>query len=335
MKRKILMLICVVVIMFATIFSSLYHSQISKEETQNEYLSFTAYKSIGVDKLEASICKYNLQSKKVSEIFRFPINAMYALGVYDKKTNSVYYSKEIGNDSYERKHTVGDQIYVYNLATGSDTMLTDDLIAVNDIIPVDDMIFFLGARQRNPNSLILGKIDLSDGSINYWNQADTAGTRILSVDRVKKRLYVAIYDVEEEYQTVILGNSSVPPTHIIYSYDYNLSNRQEVLRAENKVIKSIYTINNRMLYTTDDAITPSGPIHTLTQIIDLDTMKVLFELKEGFPQIGCLSADAKGAYLLADIGTFEGICYFNFETQEYTPIVESTLGNIANFQLIY
>lgn len=258
---------------------------------------------------------------------------MYALGVYDEKTNAVYYSNENNNNSFERRYKGGDQIYVHNLSTGSDTKLTDDLIAVNEIIPVDNAIFILVARQRNPNSLVMGKIDLSDGGIHYWDEADTASTRILSIDRVQKRLYVAIYDEEEEY-AANLANSSVPPTHTIYSYDYNLGDRREILRAENKLIRSVYITDNMMLYSADDAITPDGTIHTLTQLIDLDTMEVLFETDESFPETGCLSADAKGAYFLSTIGDFEGICYYDFATKKSTPVVKSDFGSIANFQMM-
>ncbi|MBE1556994.1 hypothetical protein [Sporosarcina limicola] len=46
-------------------------------------------------------------------------------------------------------------------------------------------VFFVAARERN---LLVGKIDLSDGSIKYWDEADTAATRTISVDKIKKHV---------------------------------------------------------------------------------------------------------------------------------------------------
>lgn len=149
----------------------------------------------------AAVYKYDLQGEELSEVFSFPLNAMYPLGVYDESADSVYYVKEKDNDTYERRHT-GDQIYAYNLKSNSETMLTDDLLAVNYIIPVEGQIFFIAARQNAelddwPN-LVLGKVDLSEGTVKYWDEPKTAQTRLIAIDRSKKRIYVAISDSEEE-----------------------------------------------------------------------------------------------------------------------------------------
>ncbi|NLV77695.1 MAG: hypothetical protein GX023_12145 [Tissierellia bacterium] len=43
----------------------------------------------------------------------------------------------------------------------------------------------------------------------------------------------------------------------------------------------------------------------------------------------------KGVYTLETIGEDKGIFYYDFETREYTPILKSDFGSIANFQLMY
>lgn len=324
------------------------------EDMPNAYLSFTVNYMASYDAATdyadygAAVYTYDLQTKEVSEIFNFPLNAMYPLGVYDRKSNSVYYSKEKGNDTYERKGT-GDQIYVYNLTTGSDTMLTDDLLAVNHIVPVDGAVFFIAARQNQelddwPN-LVLGKVDLSDGSVKYWDEAKTAQTRLISVDRIEKRVYVAISDSEEEAIAMDTANRAgtavVPPKHTICSYDYNLSDRREILHKDNLQIKAIYAMDNWLLYRADSTVAPWPGITTLTtsEMLDLDNMDVLFRSEEQFTGYGSFAPDKKGVFVLKNTGEHDGICYYDFETQEYTPIVDGDFGDnyfgVANFQLVY
>ena len=314
----------------------------------NEYISFTVSYLASYDEVNdnakygAAVYEYDLQSREIAEIFNFPLNTQYALGVYDKKTNSVYYSKEKNNNSYERQGK-GDQIYVYNLVTASDTMLTDDLLAVNYIIPVDGNLFFLAARQNNPN-LILGKIDLSDGNITYWDEEKTTASRILSIDRIQRRIYVAIYDSDEERIAIEAHYKTadavlIPVTHTIYSYNYDLSDKQEVLSKTNMRIKAVYAMDNRLMYRVDDTVSSYPDTTTTSEVIDLSNMEVLLLSEEPFSEGGSFTLDMKGVYVLDNIGENIGICYYDFEMQEYTPVVAYNFGNnyfgIANFQLIH
>ena len=57
------------------------------QQTDGEYISFTASRLIGSDELEATIYEYDIKSKKISEVYRFPVSAMYSLGIFDKKSN--------------------------------------------------------------------------------------------------------------------------------------------------------------------------------------------------------------------------------------------------------
>ncbi|WP_313758720.1 hypothetical protein [Tissierella sp.] len=154
MKAKIFTMISAITLISAAIFIG-----VNSYKTQqiDDYISITTQYTTTYDekndyaKYGATIYEYNLKSKEISEIFSFPDNTQYPLGVYDKKTHSVYYVKEKNNDSFKRKRT-GDQIYVYSLETGSDTMLTEDVFAVNYIVPVDDTIFFFGCERKKFNS---------------------------------------------------------------------------------------------------------------------------------------------------------------------------------------
>lgn len=297
------------------------------------YLSYTAVEHTSSEiGLEAIVCEFNLQDKAKTEIFRFPVNAMYALGVYDRASNSVFYAKESENNTFERKHT-GDQIYCYDFNSGKDSKLTENLLAVNYILPVDNFVFFLAATLENPNSLVVGKIDLSSGNIQYWDETVTASSRLLSIDREQKRLYVAIYDTKEE-DAALSTNYGVVPTHTIYSYNYDLEDRKKILQKENMRIRALYVKDNFMLYTVQNGLTLQESSYTLTQAVDLDSMDVVFETSDIFSQEGCFAADAAGVYSFSRIGDFDGISYFDFSTQEYTPAVTERNRDIVNFQMI-
>ena len=253
----------------------------ANDKLYNEYISFTTIYMVSYDEVKdyaeygAAVYEYDFQSKEAAEIFSFPLNAQYALGVYDKKTNSVYYSKEKGNDTYARRRT-GDQIYAYDLTTGSNTMLTEDLLAINFIDPVDGFVFFVAARQSNIDCLVLGKIDLSNGRIKYWNGTDTDSINTMSIDKINKRIYVSVYDSLERDIAADTANKTnnplVHPKYTIYSYDYNLSDKHEILSKDHMEIASVYVRDNHLLYRADSnsALQPGIiTISEVSEVIDL------------------------------------------------------------------
>ena len=263
--------ILVAIIAACLIVAAIYASNIS-QHINEEYLSFTTSRLVDDDKLEATIYEYNLQTEKLVEIYRFPVNAMYPHGVYDKAENRVFYVQERDNKTFERER-VGDQIYMHDLSTGEDVMLTNDLLAVNYIQPAGDIFFFLAAKLDHPY-LIVGRIDLATGDLRYWDENSSASSHVLSIDRERKRLYVSMYDVEED-NAFFSGKSEAMPTHTIYSYDYNLSDKREILRKENMNIRSVCVKDNVLMYNLLDTYTPQVATYALTQVVDLDSMEVL------------------------------------------------------------
>ena len=321
----LLMFLIVAAMYFVYIYDSSHHSE-------GEYLSLTTSQLTGSDELEATVYEYNLHTNKISEVYRFPVNAMYSLGVYDKAKNRVFYVQERDNNTFERKH-LGDQIYMHDLSTGEDSMLTDDLLAVNIILPVDDIVFFLAAKLDHPD-LVVGRIDLTTGDVRYWNESPSVSSRVLSIDRERERLYVSMYDVEEDNAYF---RSGVMPAHTIYSYDYNLSDKREILRAENMCIRSVDADDNVLMYNVLDTFVPPIATYALTRVIDLDSMEVLFETDDSFSQGRLATASEAGTYLFADTGDFDGIAYLDFATQEYTPVIQNgqnMSGEIVNFQVM-
>ncbi|MDR1135958.1 MAG: hypothetical protein LBL49_07245 [Clostridiales Family XIII bacterium] len=324
---------------------SIYNMQINKTHNSREYISITVNYEASYDEVNdyaeygVSIYVYDLQSAEISEVFSFPQNSMYALGVYDKKSNSVYYTKEKDNNTYERQRT-GDQIYKYNLDTGVDTMLTEDLLAINYIIPVDGAVFFVAARMNN-RSLALGKINLSDGTIEYWKESDTLSAQTISIDRIQKRIYTAVYDSAERDIATDLFNSGasthpVAYKHSIYSYNYNLDDKQEILSKDDMGIYSVYARDNRLLYGALDLTVFPDEAYDMSEVIDINSKDVLFQSEEHFSRRGGgFSQDLKGVYSAVRTDDFAGIEYFDFETQERKTITAIDFGYLGSIQLMY
>lgn len=177
----------------------------------------------------------------------------------------------------------------------------------------------------------MGKIDLLNGTVQYWDEPDTSSTYTINVDRIQKRVYAAIYNSEEQYANMLAGAES--PRHTICSFDYNLGDKREILRKDDMTINTIYAMDNIILYNARDTLAPPSNV-AISQILDINNMNVLFESDEEFSTKGSFSSDKRGAYVI-DSASDNGIYYYDFETQDYIPIIKSEVGSIANFLVIY
>lgn len=346
MKLKSFILASAVIVLLLGSSACSIQSGMQTNKAPDEYISITVNYEAAYDETtdhtdyRVSIYEYDLQSAEMSEVFSFPQNSQYALGVYDKKSNSVYYTKEKDNDTYQRRRT-GDQIYVYNLDAGTDIMLTNDLLAVNYIIPADDAVFFVGARLDNADSLALGKISLADGTTEYWKESDTLSVETISIDRIGRRIYVSVYDSLEREVAADLFNSGTSPhpvafKHTIYSYDYDLDDKHEVLSKDDMRIYSVYARANRLLYGAHDATTLLWDAYDMTEVIDIHSNEVLFRSEDHFSwRGGGFSQDLKGVYSAVSADGFEGIEYFDFETREHKTIMTIDFGYLANVLFMY
>lgn len=220
-------------------------------------------------------------------------------------------------------------------------MLTEDLLAVNYIIPVDDAVFFVGARQGVADSLALGKINLKDGSVEYWKESNTLSVESISIDRIEKRIYVVTYDsTERDVATDLFnsGKSSHPVAfkHQILSYNYDMSDKQEVLTKDDMSIYSVFARDDRLIYGACDATVLVSEAYDMSEMIDTNTKDVLFQSEEHFSSRGGgFSKDLRGIYTAVDTDSFTGIEYYDFETRKYKNIIPIAFGYLANMQLIY
>lgn len=83
--------------------------------------------------LESDVYYYNPGSRELKRIAVVPYNAQYPLTVYDKRRDMVFYSAKAASG-------VGDQLYAYDYKKDEQTQLTDNIFAINHIIPLDNGI---------------------------------------------------------------------------------------------------------------------------------------------------------------------------------------------------
>lgn len=104
-------------------------------EQRPYYISFTVTRE-EKDKLNMYNYTYDLETKKIENKAKLTYNAQYPLTAYSDYDNAVYYS---GRDK-----AGCDQLHKLDLNTMKDERLSDDIFAINYIIPMQDKIY-LGA----------------------------------------------------------------------------------------------------------------------------------------------------------------------------------------------
>lgn len=98
------------------------------------YITFTVTHGTYEERnLESDVYYYNPGSRELKRIAVVPYNAQYPLTVYDKRRDMVFYSAKAASG-------VGDQLYAYDYKKGEQTQLTDNIFAINHIIPLDNGI---------------------------------------------------------------------------------------------------------------------------------------------------------------------------------------------------
>lgn len=138
----ILLVVCILLI---------YNSTKADTENSRNYISFSVKsESKDDDAMKIFTYEYSLENEKAQLMATLPFNSQYSLSVYDKENKCVYYSY--------RDETQCDQLYRYDIENKKSTKLTEDLFAINYIIPVDDSVY-LGAVYKDRREVTLLKYE--------------------------------------------------------------------------------------------------------------------------------------------------------------------------------
>lgn len=152
MKKTYKLLIgALVLVLLVVCILLIYNSTKADTENSKNYISFSVKsESKDDDAMKILTYEYSLENEKAQLMATLPFNSQYSLSVYDKENKCVYYSY--------RDETQCDQLYRYDIENQKSTKLTEDLFAINYIIPVDDSVY-LGTVYKDRREVTLLKYE--------------------------------------------------------------------------------------------------------------------------------------------------------------------------------
>jgi hypothetical protein len=165
--------------------------KITKPAADYITMSYSEYATTNENgEIKTQILSYDSSTKKLEKVFEFDYTAQYPLGYYDKTNQLVYYTQRVGADQ-----EYGDQIFVRDLASNKSAQLTDNLFAVNYVIPSGDQLFF-AANVKGEQVVRLGSINLKTKKMQIWGDND-AIVEAITVDHNNKKIYVSAYSLKQ------------------------------------------------------------------------------------------------------------------------------------------
>ncbi|MDP5277072.1 hypothetical protein [Chengkuizengella axinellae] len=302
-----------------------------QEQLEEDYISatVTGYNNgVNADNgMTTQIWHFDPDGETTKKVFDFETSAQYSLGYFDRKNNVVYYVKRVHTeDSY------GDQIFTTDLKTGIETQLTDQLFAVNRIIPVEDQIFIVAAR-KNEREDKLGSIDKKTNEITFWRKDEDNSVASIAVDKINKKVFISAFsmaDRDESFKTQGNGNYQMEK-YTIYQVDYDLQNTKEIF-AENWHIRSIMTNGEKITALADKKYNNSKEpsmiyeynIKTGESALDTWTAQRLRSHSSDY------SSDGKKIYGISIVDEHRGIAAYDVESQQMELLVDTIEGNFIN-----
>jgi len=314
----------------------------SKDSTvSTDYISIT-YSDYATDKTDDKITTqiwyYDCLTRENKRVFEFEYTTQYPLGYYDRKNQLVYYTKRIGDD---KKH--GDQIFVTDLSNNRETQLTNNLFAVNYIIPAQEEVFFV-ARPEGGNVIKLGSIDKKTNKISYWGDDDTE-IRTMTVDTQKKKIFISTYSIKElrynlAHQDGPVGQNNMKmPKYTVFQTDYNFQNTKELF-SEYMCIRTLMTDGENLVALCDKKFNDPAP-----STVDYYNLKTNAKVQKDWDaeriQVGDAnySSDGNKIYAIASIDNKRGLYEYSLKTMTFTPLMFTPLiihegGFINNIQIV-
>lgn len=331
MKKRFLSIIAIVLvcIVIFTIFI------IGRDFPINNYISITSsQEDIDTGKITTKIMVYDIKTKTTEEIFQFEYSAQYPLGFYDAKSKSGYYTKRISIGENE-----GDNIFAFDTKSSQERQLTNNLFAVNYIIPDDDKIFFVG-RPNGSQVIKLGVIDLETNAISYWGDEDT-NVEAITIDRKQKKIIVSTYSENERVYNVThqdgpVGQDNMKmPTHTVYETDYSFENTDKLFK-EALWIRAVMVHDGDVYALCDQKYNNSAVPSTLYRYNRNDKIIYTSEWDTYRLQVGDagFSSDGQHIFSISLVDNQRGIYDFDLITGEVYPIMIQTTGFINNIQVV-
>ena len=305
------------------------------------YLSFTTTEyNNGINQdggITTNFYCYDLETKKITKIKGIP----YASGVYDRGENMLYFSAEVKDN----KNGKGDQLFSYDLNTKKTKQLTNDIYAVNYIIPMKDKIATFSV-QKGKQPMKVAYYDKKTGKFIYVNVKDDLNSELMSYNPFTGKLLVTSYYQKQMYDALDKANKEqkkiIMPDY--YIYDYTDINKPKLLFTTKNMMINRIASNNQgdILYTQANDFSEHQPEY-FSYLYNPKTSKS--KLVENIASQLQLSrflfySDNKNQVFFIGVGSTNdqtyprGIYSYDFGTKELKLIYTSKTGQIYDFTML-
>ena len=295
-----------------------------------------------------NVC-YDIETGEIREIKMeedIAYTSQYPLAVYSEYDTAIYCSERIVFD--DGGH--GDQLAVYDLDTGEKKILTDNLFAINQIIPLEDMVVMsacpYGEGEEKPVYY-----EKDTGETRIFHMKDNLCVSFLSYNVYTKSLIAACFDMEQSRSRSNDYNMEqttklVPPDYDIYRLHLDGSEPEIIYSVEEKEInRAALDSSGRLLVTEyDENILFDYNAKTATYLIDLETGEAAEQtnidkkLLTGYSYL-CFNGEKNEVFFLGngkyDTKTYpHGLYKYNYTTDELTMLFRVNEGYINNFCML-
>jgi len=305
-----------------------------------DYLSITYTEYVnGQDTAAGMVMRvgiYDIASKTLSQVSDLPYTSQYPLSVYSRSDNKLYYSADVDD--------IGDQLFVYDFELHTTTQLTDNLFAINEIVPTSkDGPLLVVAVQKGRRNLQTGIYDEHTQELSFIDDQDTdTNTWVLSYTDNLDKAYLAQYSDEEDYNNLMRANETqtpmVPAKHTVLEIDIATSLKRTVIELEKEQILGISSSASKLFLVTSPKIN-KPPVEF--SFVDIDTgERTMLDLQITTRSNAYLDKKESGVYLLGGSSNpsetdTRGIYYYDFVSGTLQPIfLQSEGGFINNFVML-
>lgn len=310
---------------------------------QGQYLSMTYTEYVNGKNADQGmvmrVMTYDLSSKKMTKLADVPYTSQYPLSVVSLPDHKIYYSADVGDK--------GDQLFSYDLNTKKNEQLTDNLFAINRIVPTttDGPLVLVAVKkgERILKTIFYNKTTHTMKFMHDENQDKNHDEQTWSItyNPAKKAIYSSHYSAKEQDEQRGISNRTqtimVPPDNKVTEINSVTKQERSVITLKNEEVSSMSSSNDKLLLITTRFINHGNPEYSLVDIATGKRTKL--ELPISSRSFIYMSPDGKGIYYLGSASQKNqeegrGVYYYDFTSKIQTPIFIQEEGFINNFMLL-
>jgi hypothetical protein len=308
--------------------------------TSGDYLTITNTEYVNGKSPEGGmvmrVYTYDLASGKLAKVNDVPYTSQYPLTVVSKADHKLYYSADVDDK--------GDQLFAYDLLDRKTEQLSNDLFAINHIIPTTpEGPLIVVAAKKGKRVLQTAFYEKKTKRLEFIDEQDTdTNTWTAGYNPDSNKTYLVQYSDKEDYEKLMYANKTqtpmVPANHTVIEIDNATRQKRKIIELENEQIMGISARGGQLLLVTSPKIN-QPPVEFSLVDIDTGTRRKL-DLPITTRRNAYLSKDGKGIYLLGGStdptrNKERGIYYYNLQTGELKEIfLQKEGGFINNFMYI-